>query len=126
MPKRIQDRRSSKRHPIPDKANAGVEVEMSDGKRRRLRLVNLSVNDLCFEVPQGAFELRTGTDLANALVQIGKLQIECHLSVTRTWRQFDGSHHCGARLYPKSESDQNELVSLIAAFDALQLNLSAD
>ena len=126
MPKKIEDRRTARRHPIPDKANAGVEIKMSDGKRRRLRLVNLSVNDLCFEVPQGAFEMRAGTDLSNVLVQIGKLQIECNLAVTRTWGQFDGSHHCGARLYPKSESDQNELVSLIAAFDALQLSQSAD
>jgi hypothetical protein len=126
MPKKIEDRRSAKRHPIPDKANAGVEVEMSSGKRRRLRLVNLSVNDLCFEVPQGAFEIRAGTDLSNVRVQIGKLHIECHITVTRTWRQFDGSYHCGARLYPKSETDQNELVSLIAAFDALQLNQSSD
>jgi hypothetical protein len=104
--------------PISRALDARVELRTPDGVERKLRLVDISVNDLCFEVPSDVPTFATGANLADVRVCVAHFTVECHLAVLRTWKQFDSATHCGARLYPKNESDQNELVSLIAALDA--------
>lgn len=126
MPKDIAERRSVGRHKVPWKNGAEVEVTVPGGKRQRFRLVDFSVGNLCFEVPPGVTGITAGVTLPDSLVVVGKLTVECHVSVVRTWRQFDGSSHCGATLFPKTEADQNELVGLVAALESFQAAITTD
>jgi hypothetical protein len=118
MPRDIQDRRGGTRHKLPKAITAELEVEMSDGQRWRFPLLDISLNDACFRMPAGAPEVQTGTNLADAVIRAGNFAIGCHLSVLRTWRLSDRSLECGARLYPKGEADQNELISFVSALEA--------
>ena len=120
MPRDIAERRSVRRQKVPWKNGAEVEVTVPGGKRRRFRLIDFSVGNLCFAVPAGVTGIEAGCTLPDSLVVVGKLTVECHLSVVRTWRQMDGSSHCGAKLFPKSEADQNDLVGLVAALESFQ------
>jgi hypothetical protein len=119
MPRKIENRRSERRQDIPDAVDATVELLMSDGVRRRVRLLNISLNDLCFENPPHAPAIHSGILLPDVVVRVGQLSFECNLSVHRTWRQSRKGVHCGARLYPKTESDQNELVAIMASLEKM-------
>jgi hypothetical protein len=120
MPRDVRNRRSEKRQSVPRFLYAGVEVRWPDGKQRRLDLVDISPTDLCFAVAPGIAKIEKDTNLTDVRVQVGNFSFECHLCVLRSWRQFDLGYHYGARLYPKTESDQNELMSLIATLEANQ------
>jgi hypothetical protein len=126
MPRKIENRRSVRRQDIPDAVEATVEFLMSDGVRRRVPLVNISLNDLCFENPTKAPAIQSGIHLTDVVVRVGKFSFECNLAVQRTWRQFQRGVQCGARLYPKTESDQNELVSLMASFRSKETEQTAE
>jgi hypothetical protein len=119
MPRKIENRRSENRQDIPAAVDATVEFLMSDGVRRRVPLVNISLNDLCFENPPDAPAIHSGILLPDVVVRVGELSFECNLSIHRTWRQFQKGVHCGARLYPKTESDQNELVAVMASLEKM-------
>ena len=120
MPKEIEDRRTYNRKKVPWKTGAMVEIEVPGGSRQRFALLDFSVGNVCFEVPAGITGIEAGVDLGDSRVIVGKLEIECHLSVVRTWRQFNGSCHYGARLFPKTEEDQNELITLVAAMEKFE------
>ena len=118
MPIDVPNRRIGNRLPSPRFLGAVVELPAVAGAPLRLPLVDISLYDLCFAVPVGLPPIARGTSFAGATVRAGHFAIHCNLTVTRTWRQSDSITHCGARLYPVSDTDQNELVSFAAALEA--------
>ena len=121
MPRDISNRRNVNRQKIPAMLSASLQARTPDGVSRKLPIVDVSPTDVCFASPSSAPLIEIGCVLTDVWVQVADFGIECNLTVQRTWRQFDGSYHCGARLYPKTEDDQNELVSLVAALQAANL-----
>ena len=118
MPREIRNRRSSRRQVVPRFLDARVEASGIRGEARSYRVVDISVQDLCFEVPVGTETVQTGNNLTDVTIRAGHFSIECHLAVLRTWKPLSSVIHCGARLYPKSEDDQNELVALVNALES--------
>jgi len=126
MPRDIRNRRTGRRQKVPKALFAEVELVDLDGVPRNCRLVDVSMNDLCFEISAGEPRIEPGTNLANVKIRVANFEVDCHISVARTWRQFDAAHHCGGRLFPKSEDDQNELASVVAALEAAEARNPSD
>jgi hypothetical protein len=117
MPREIRNRRSGRRQVAPRFLDIRLEVNDSRGKTQSYRVVDISVQDVGFEVPTENAEVRKGDNLTDVTIRAGHFAIGCHLAVLRTWKPLSSIIHCGARLYPKSEDDQNELVALVNALE---------
>ena len=120
MPRDIRNRRTGARQKVPKMLFAEVELTDLEGLPRKCRLIDLSMKDLCFETATGEPRIEPGTNLANAMIRVANFEVCCHISIARTWKQFDAAHHCGGTLFPKSEDDQNELASVVAALEAAE------
>jgi len=113
MPRDAPNRRNDKRRVPPLGATAVVEFQQPGAGARSCRLIDLSFGDLAFEIPAGEPVVESGASLANATVRVGEHSFACHLSILRVSRQFNSSLHCGAKLYPAGEADQNSLAVLM-------------
>ena len=117
MPRDAPNRRTDKRRLPPSGIEAVVEFQQPGAAARSCRLIDLSFGDLAFELSAGKPGIESGASLANATVRVGEHSFVCHLSVLRVSRQFNSSLHCGAKLYPAGEADQNSLVALIGTLE---------
>lgn len=119
MPRIIKNRRGDTRYGLPRDLGAEVEFEGTDGARHRLTLAEISVGGFAFLVPDRLPGIAAGAMLKDAVIRVGRLEIRGNLGVLHVTRSSKSEYKCGARYYPATDSDRNELISLVARLDSL-------
>ena len=119
MPLKTKNRREDRRYSLPTHLGAEIEFSCPDGGRYRLPLLELSGLGLAFFVPERIPGIVAGVMLADTQIQIGSLVIRGNLTVLHTLQEHSSNHKCGAQFYPASDTDRNELVSLLGRLESL-------
>ncbi len=119
MPLRVSNRRQDRRYALPTDVGAEIEFDVPDGGHHRLPLLNISVFGLAFFIPEPIPGIEAGIMLADVQIQVGSLVIRGNLAVQHTLRDHLSNHKCGAQFYPASDTDRNELVSLVSRLESL-------
>ncbi len=119
MPLKIKNKRKDRRYALPTDVGAEIEFDVLDGGHYRLPLLSISSSGLAFVVPEPILEIDAGIILADVLIHVGSVMIRGNLKLRHTLRDHPRDHKCGARFYPASDTDRNELVSLLARLESL-------
>ncbi len=119
MPLKIKNKRKDRRYALPADVGAEIEFDVLDGGHYRLPLLNITSLGLAFSIPEPIPELKAGTMLAAAKIHVGSLVIRGNLVVQHILRDHPSKHKCGAQFYPASDSDRNELVSLLSRLKSM-------
>jgi hypothetical protein len=111
--------REDPRYALSKELGAEIEFNIPDGGRYRLPLLNISSLGLAFAMPDPIPEIEAGMKLADAQIRVGPLVIRGNLTVQHILRDYPTKHKCGAQFYPTSDTDRNELISLLSRLDFL-------
>jgi hypothetical protein len=117
MPKQIQNR-DEPRYPVPSAMGAELEFDRPDGTRHRYSLLDVSMRGACFAMPLRSEGIDAGAMLVNALLLVDDVKIGGNLAVQHTTRQFRANYTCGVQFFPRTDLDQNQLVSLVSRMDS--------
>ena len=117
MPLRVKNIREARRYALPIDVGAEIEFDVPDGGHYRLPLLNIGGLGLAFSIPEPIPEIEAGIMLADAQIHVGSLVIRGNLAVEHVLR--DHPSKCGAQFYPTSDTDRNELVSLLSRLESL-------
>ena len=120
MPLRVKNRRVERRYALPTDLGAEIEFDVPFGGHYRLPLLNISVFGLAFFIPEPIPGIEAGIMLADAQIHVGSLVIRGKLALHHSLRDHPFNHKCGARFYPASDTDRNELVSLLSRLSMSQ------
>jgi hypothetical protein len=115
--------RVDNRIPIPRAERAFVEFDYPQpmGKRRRLVLLDMSNDGLCFALPfYGLTGIDLSTNILDVLVRIGRCEIGGELLVSHVTRESEERVLCGGRFYPASETDRLQMTKAIMCLESLQ------
>ena len=112
-------RREERRFVLPTDLGAEIEFDVPDGGHYRLPLLNISSLGLAFRIPEPIPEIEAGIMLADAQIHVGPLVIRGNLALQHTLQDHASYHKCGAQFYPASDTDRNELVSLLSRLESL-------
>ncbi len=82
-------------------------------------MLNISVHGLAFFSPEPIPEIVAGIMLAAAQIHVGSLVIRGNLALRHPLQDQPFNHKCGAQFYPASDTDRNELVSLLSRLESL-------
>ncbi len=124
MPLKAKERRA-RRYALPADLGAEIEFDIPFGGHYRLRLFNISSSGLAFFVPEPILEIEAGIMVNDAEIHVdsqihfGSLVIRGNLVLRHTPREHPSDHKCGAQFYPASDTDRNELVSLLSNLELL-------
>ena len=113
MPKQVQDRREDGRTRIPGFVGSVIVFNGPDGTTHRYPLIELSVGGGSFELPTRIRGLDEGAVFGDGRICVGEIEIRVNLEirhVTRTGHVYE----CGARVFPASDEDRNEMAALVA------------
>ncbi len=119
MPLKVKNKRGDRRYALPIDVGAEIEFDVPDGGHYRLPLLNISVHGLAFSIPEPIPEIKAGCMLAAAQIHVGSLMIRGTLVLRHTPREHPSDHKCGTQFYPASDTDRNELVSLLSRLEWL-------
>ena len=119
MPLRAEDMREDRRYDLSSDLGAEIEFDVPDGGRYRLPLLNISGLGLAFSIPEPIPEIEAGIMLAAAQIHVGSLVIRGNLVVLHIVRDHPSKQECGAQFYPASDTDRNELVSLLSRLKSM-------
>ncbi len=119
MPLKDREKREERRYDLPTDLGAEIEFDAPDGGRYRLPLLEISGLGLAFFIPEPIPGIEAGITLANGRILVGALVIGGNLVVQHTLRDGLTGHKCGAQFYPASDTDRNELVSLLSSLESL-------
>ena len=114
MPLRVKNIREARRYALPIDVGAEIEFDVPDGGHYRLPLLNISVHGLAFFIPDPLPGIEAGIMLAAAQIHVGSLVIRGNLVLRHTPREHPSDNKCGTLFYPTSDTDRNELVSLLS------------
>ncbi len=114
MPVKNKQRRADSRYALLTELGAEIEFDVPDGGRCRLQMLDVSGLGVAFTIPEPIPEIEVGISLADAQIHIGALVIRGNLAV-----QHISKHKCGAQFFPASDTDRNELASLLSRLDLL-------
>jgi hypothetical protein len=121
-----KSRRRQIRHSVSPHRDAWVEFEYPspNGRRHRVKLVNLSCSGISFIVDpeEGLAALEPGTDIPGAIVRIGNCMIYGDMLVMHLTPRGGSDLICGALFYPKSDGDLVKLKGVIAGMEAAGAN----
>ena len=117
MPLKVKNRREDHRYALPTDLGAEIAFDVPDGGHHRLPLLNISVFGLAFFIPEPIPGIEAGIMLADAQIQIGSVVIRGNLALRHTPRDHPSSYKCGAQFYTASDTDRNELVSLLSRLE---------
>ena len=113
-------RREDPRYFLPLASRAEMEFDGPDGTRHRYPLLNISIRGASFSLPLRFEGIDEGAMLGNAVMRVDDLEIQGNFTVHHSTRRFRASYSCGVQFYPKTDLDQNQLVSFVSRLDALQ------
>ncbi len=119
MPLRLKNVRVERRYALPKDLGAEIEFDVPDGGHYRLPLLNISVLGLAFFIPEPIPGIEAGIMLTDAQIHVGSLVIRGNLVVQHIMRDHPSKQKCGAQFYPASDTDRNELVSLLSRLESL-------
>ncbi len=119
MPLMVKNRREDRRYALPTDVGAEIEFDVPGGGHYRLPLRNIGSLGLAFYIPEPLPEIEAGIMLTDAQIHVGSLVIRGNLAVQHTLRDHLSNHKCGAQFYPASDTDRNELVSLLSSLESL-------
>ncbi len=119
MPSRVKNVRAERRYALPPDLGAEIEFDVPDGGHYRLPLLNISVFGLAFFIPEPILEIEAGIMLADAQIHVGSLVIHGKIVVQHTLPDHPSNYKCGAQFYPASDTDRNELVSLLSRLKSM-------
>jgi hypothetical protein len=121
MARQVPNRREDAREEIPAPLGAAIEFQGPDGARLAVRLISVSARGASFSIvmPSQFHRIEKGAVLKDAVIRVGNTVVHGNLSVAHTTRGFDKDYTCGVLFYPASESDRNELTTLVARLAAL-------
>ena len=114
MPRQVQDRREDGRRRLPEFVEAEIAFNAPDGSAHRYPLKELSVNGGSFELPARVPGLEPGAACSAGRVCVGDIEIKVNLQIRHVTRGVGTSYECGARLFPTSDEDRNEMAALIS------------
>ena len=117
---RIKNKRGDRRYALPVDLSASIEFDVAEGWRHRFQLLNISRLGLAFFIP-GPIpgEIKAGIMLTDAQIQVGSVVIRGTIAVQHTLPDHPSNYKCGAQFYPASDTDRNELVSLVSRLESL-------
>ena len=113
-------RREDPRYFLPYVLGAELEFDGPDGARHRYPLMDVSIRGVSFALPLRVEGIDEGAMLPNAVILVDDLEIRGNLAVNHTTRRFRARYRCGVQFYPKTDVDQNQLVSFVSRLDAEQ------
>ncbi len=119
MPRTVQDRREDGRKRIPGFVGAEIEFTTPDGKAHRYPLIELSVAGGSWELPNRVPGLEPGVDCGGGVIHVGGLEIGVNLQIRHITRCEGSRYECGARFFPISDDDRNEMAALISRLASL-------
>ncbi len=119
MPLKVKNIREARRYTLPTDLGAEIEFDGPDGGSYRLPLLEISGLGLAFFIPEPIPGIEAGITLADVQIQVGSLVIRGNLALQHTLRDHPSNHKCGAQFYPASDTDRNELVSLLLRLESL-------
>ncbi len=117
MPLKVMRKRADRRYALP--TGAEIEFDVPDGGHYRLPLLNISGLGVAFSIPGPIPGVEAGSMLADAQIHVGSLVIRGKLALHHSLRDHPFNHKCGARFYPASDTDHNELISLLSRLELL-------
>ncbi len=115
-------RREDPRYFLPQALGAELEFDGPDGTRQRYPLLDISIRGASFSLPLRLEGIDEGAMLGNAVIRVDDLEIQGNLTVLHATRRFRANYSCGVQFYPKSDLDQNQLVSFVSRLEAAQQN----
>lgn len=110
------------RHAVPRAERAYVQFDypQSTDRRRRLSLLDMSTDGLCFTVPFHGFTgVSSSTNLIDVIVRIGGCEISGELIVSHVTRKSEERTLCGGRFYPASQTDRLKMAQALAALKSI-------
>jgi len=113
MPKQVQDRREDGRKRIPGFVGAVIAFNGPDGTAHRYPIIELSVGGGSFELPARIRGLDEGAACAGGRICVGEIEIKVNLEIRHVTR-VGPMYECGARIFPTSDDDRNEMAALVA------------
>ncbi len=119
MPLKVKNKREDRRYALPTEVGAEVEFDVLNGGHYHLPLLNINSLGLAFSIPEPIPELKVGSMLAAAQIHVGSLVIRGSLVVQHIVRDHPSKQKCGAEFYPASDTDRNELVSLLSRLKSM-------
>ena len=111
-------RREDPRYFLPHALGAELEFDGPDGERYRYPLMDISIRGASFSLPLRPEGIEEGAMLPNASILVDDLEIRGNLTVLHATRRFRANYSCGVQFYPKTDIDQNQLVSFVSRLDA--------
>ena len=116
MPTQIE-RREETRYFLSNALRAEMEFDDPYGTRCRYPLMDLSTRGASFSLPLQFDGIEEGAMLPNAVILIGDLEIRGNLAVHHATAHFQANYSCGVQFFPRTDDDQNQLVSFVARLD---------
>ncbi len=117
MQEQVQ-RRKDPRYFLPHALGAELEFDGPDGERYRFPLMDISIRGASFSLPLRPEGIDEGAMLPNASILVDDLEIKGNLAVHYTVRRFRANYSCGVEFFPKTDIDQNQLVSFVSRLEA--------
>ena len=114
MPKQVQDRREDGRRRIPGFVGAVIAFTGPDGTAHRYPVIELSVGGGSFELPARIRGLQEGAACSAGRITVGEIEININLEIRHVTRGSGMVYECGARIFPASDEDRNEMAALVA------------
>ena len=119
MPRVIKNRREDTRYDLPRNLGGEIEFDGPDGGRHRLPLAEVSVGGFAFFIPGGLAGIMSGATLSDAVIRVDRLVMRGNLAVLHVTRGSGSDCTCGVQFFPATDSDRNELTSLVSRLEAL-------
>ena len=118
MPKQVEDRREDGRKRIPGFVGAVIAFTGPDGTDHRFPVIELSVAGASFELPARMPGLIEGAACGGGRICVGEIEIKVNMQIRHVTRAGH-VYECGARIFPASDDDRNEMTALIARLSSI-------
>ncbi len=119
MPRQVQDRREDWRQKLPEYIGAEIAFTGPDGEAHRYPLTELSVSGGSFELPSRVPGLEPNAACSNGRICVGDLEIKVNMQIRHVTRGIGTKYECGARIFPTSDEDRNEIAALISRLNSM-------
>jgi hypothetical protein len=93
---------------------AVIAFKGPDGTAHRFPIIELSVGGGSFELPARVKGLEAGASCGGGSICVGEIEIKINLQIRHVTRSDGTLYECGARIFPTSDEDLNELTALVA------------
>ena len=102
----------------PDRADdAHVEIDLVDGSRWKIGLLEVSTSGICFRLEQDSTALSAGTIIEMATISAGTLKSTGAVRVVYATSEFAAGTVCGAEFVPRTEADKQALSQFLARLE---------